>query len=211
VWDSGDGGVVYGLHRGLRYVGELRRLLLAMEHAHPLPPAVRQRPTPRPGRRTSRWDGDRYALFGTPIRTVALLTSGVYGWTYERLAARCLPGYCREVVKGAIHRLEDIGLLQGSRERRPGFDVRAMRISDDLPYKPELEALIRAAVDDWPALKAEIRAHFRGLLPKTIAHLKNKGLLVPAMLEPDPGYFGGVWSVPATGQAWRRRKKGRPA
>jgi hypothetical protein len=196
VWDSGDGGLVYGLHRGLTYLAQLRELLLALERAHPLPPAVRQRATPPSPAHAPKWNGDRYALFGTPLRTVILLTSGVHGWTYQSLMLKCLPGYYREAAKRSVHRLEDIGLLQGSRERRGGFDLRALTISKDFAAKPELEALIRAAVDAWPALKSEIRAHFRSLKPKTIAHLKNKRLFVPAMLEPDPTYFGGTWSVP---------------
>jgi hypothetical protein len=210
VWASGDGGVVYGLHRGLYYLAELRGLLLAMETAHPLPPAVRQRATPPPGRRVPEWAGDRYALFGTPIRTVIMLTSGVYGWTCERLAQRCLPGYYREVVKTAIHRLEDGGLLQGNRKRQPGFELRAMTVADSFRAKTELTTLLRAVVDGWPALKSEVRAHFRSLLPKTLPHLTNKKLFSAAMLEPDPDYFGATWSVAATGHAGRRERR-RPA
>jgi hypothetical protein len=64
----------------------LRRLLLRMEQAWPLPPTaikhpVRKTPEPRP------WNGDTTAVFGSAIPTAILMSIGTLGWTFEALCS----------------------------------------------------------------------------------------------------------------------------
>jgi hypothetical protein len=39
------------------------------------------------------------------------------------------------VIKKSLKRLEADGILQGNRDRKPGFNVRVVTIADDFPQK----------------------------------------------------------------------------
>ncbi len=120
--------------------------------------------------------GDRNKRFGRTINTTILLSTGVFGWTFERLCDDVCIGKHRENVKIALHALELQGILQASRARGPGFNIRAMSISDTFPAKAELVALIWAHLDQWPELTRLVEQKMRDTGRKTKVHLKNRGL-----------------------------------
>ncbi len=154
----------------------LRRLLLRLESVYPLPPFVAKHPTPElPPRRA--WIGDQHVIFGSEIPTAILMTIGTLGWTFEALCVTTAVGYHRENVKKAMRRLEADGILTSDRPRRPGFDVRVVTIAASFPAKAELEDLLRACAEAWPAYAARTRKAIEYMIPKTRTHLRNRGLL----------------------------------
>ena len=154
----------------------LRLLLIAIEKQFPvhcyklslLPPVP---PPLQP------WQGDRLALFGSPIPTHILFTIGALGWTFEGLCVSAASGYDRVPVKKALKRLEDEGILAGERDRRPGFNVRKVTISDNCAGNLELRALLVACVEVWPDLKRSVQLAMDQLSPRTKEHLRRRGLL----------------------------------
>ena len=153
----------------------MRRLLVAMERAYPLPAFVPTMPPPEPPQRRV-WSGDRHAIFGGPIPTGILVTIGVLGWTFEALCVAASAGYHRENVKKAMKRMEHDGILGADRARGPGFNVRVVTISDRFPAKAELEATLRACAVAWPVIGDNVRSAMDGFTPKTKAHLKRRRL-----------------------------------
>ena len=151
---------------------QLRVLLLAIEKQFPIqcdrlsllppiPPLLQQ------------WHGDRLALFGSPIPTQILFTIGALGWTFEGLCVSAASGYDRVPVKKALKRLEDEGILAGERDRRPGFNVRKVTISDNCAGNLELRALLVACVEVWPDLKRSVQLAMDQLSPRTKEHLRR--------------------------------------
>ncbi len=85
------------------------------------------------------------------------------GWTFEAICCES-PG-CRDpnsnkrmVTKNVIRRLEDEGVLAGSRPRGPGFDPRLLRLAETRPACEELQALIEA---EFAALPGKTKEYFR--------------------------------------------------
>jgi hypothetical protein len=159
----------------------LKRLLLRLAEIYPLPPHVPayDRPEPPPAQA---WDGDRLALFGSAIPTKILLTLGNRGWTFEAICCESAsgsrdPGSNKRVVtKKVIRRLEDEGILVGSRPRGPGFGPRLLVIAETFPAKDELYALIDAAMAAWPDLAGRVKAEFDALPAKTKEYFRRRGL-----------------------------------
>ena len=73
-------------------------------------------------------------------------------------------------------RLEDEGLLQASRPRGPGFNVRQLTISEAFPAKRELTALVRAYVRVWPDTARIVSDSLLALPPRAKEHLRRRGL-----------------------------------
>lgn len=154
----------------------LRILLIALERAYPLPPqtlipAPLELPAMRP------WKGDKLALFGSPIPTAILTSIGVMGWTFEALCVEVATGYDRVVVKKVIRRLEDEGVLQGDRDRKPGFNVRVLTISNEFPAHEELLGLLKACVVAWPHVGSKVEHAMAQLSARTKEHLRRRGLM----------------------------------
>lgn len=83
----------------------------------------------------------------------------------------------KQRVKKAIRRMEDEGLLQGSRERRPGFGPRLLRIADDFPAREQLQALIDAVPAVWPDLGERMDLAFQSVPEKTKVYFRRRGLI----------------------------------
>ena len=99
------------------------------------------------------------------------------GWTFEALCSGVATGYYRENVKNALKRLEFDGILQGDRPRKPGFNVRAVTISDNFPAKKELLALLKACAKAWPEIGTRVESQMSRLAPRTKEHLRRRGLM----------------------------------
>lgn len=155
----------------------LRRLLLKLEERYSMPPLVRRYKTPVPPP-VAPWVGDRAALFGGAIATSILMSIGVLGWTFEALCVETATGYDRVVVKKALNRLENDGIVEGERQRRPGFNVRVVRIADSFCAREELMALLEACVKAWPTYANRVHAAMEHLAPRTKEHLRRRGLIV---------------------------------
>lgn len=155
----------------------LRRLLKKLAQTYSVPPPIKRYGTPVPPDEIESWIGDRLALFGGHVPTSVLLPIGVLGWTFEALCVKMATGYDRVVVKKAVKRMEQEGLLQGDRPRRPGMDVRVLSISEKFPAKVELEALLRAYVRAWPQVERQVESRLASFAPKTKAHLRKRGLI----------------------------------
>lgn len=173
---QGENGQAVDLDPAHPVARHLRRLLLALEkrfpiHCDSLPMSPPVSPL------LHRWQGDRLALFGSPIPTHILFTIGVLGWTFEGLCVSAASGYDRVSVKNALKKLEDEGILVGERDRRPGFNVRKVTISDTCPGGLELAALLVACVEVWPDLKRSVDLAMNQLSPRTKEHLRRRGLL----------------------------------
>ena len=179
VWGEGQSRSAM-LDPGYPVASPLRRLLVALKRVYPLPPDLPGREQPvLPEPNNEPWVGDRLALFGTPVPTYILTSIGVMGWTFEALCCEISGGHYRKVVKKSMKRLEDEGVLQGDRPRRPGMDVRVVTVADDFPARDELMDLLKACVEAWPAIGASVNAAMNALTPKTKAHLKKRGLIQP--------------------------------
>jgi hypothetical protein len=159
----------------------LHRLLVRLAELYPIPnrvPAFERPDLPPP----QAWSGDRLALFGSPIPTKILLTLAGRGWTFEAICCESQSGTRdrnankRVLVKKVIRRLEEEGLLVGSRPRGPGFGPRLLSISEEFGARDELQAVIDAAVVAWPDLGERVEAEFQALPAKTKEYFRRRGL-----------------------------------
>jgi len=156
----------------------LRRLLVKLAEIYPGEPLIRERQAPQIPKQHHEWNGDRLALFGSPIPTLVLLSLADRHWTFEAHICAVAADWYRENVKKSIKRLEDEGVLEGSRPRGPGFGPRLLRLAAGFHARDELEAVIDAAAIAWPDLGARVRAAFdNGIPPKTKAYFRKRGLL----------------------------------
>ncbi len=155
---------------------EFRALLIALEKIYPLPRPENELPLP-PVPVFGPWNGDKTALFGFPIPTGILFTIGTLGWTFESLCVTALVGRYRENVKKVLRNLEDEGILASDRPRRPGFDVRVVRLDETFPAKAELETVLRRCVVVWPEYATLTHTSLAGMPAKTLVHLQNRGII----------------------------------
>ena len=155
----------------------LRRFLWKMETYFPLPPHFPNYDAPI-GPQPKAWRGDKYALFGGEITTSILLSVGVLGWTYEGLCVSLCNGYARVAVKKVVRRLEDQGILEADRGRRPGFNVRVLKLAPSFPGTEELYDLLKACVFTWPAFRDQVLIALEYRPSRARAHLRKRGLLL---------------------------------
>ncbi|HEV2738713.1 MAG TPA: hypothetical protein VGU66_09055 [Candidatus Elarobacter sp.] len=174
VWDTKNGPAVM-LDEAHPLALPLLRLLIALERTYRLNPYKARLPSPKPPRRR-RWVGDTDALFGGPIPTGILMTIGALGWTFEALCCACIE-HDRWNVKKSMRRLEEEGVLEGDRPRKPGMNVRIVRIADGFVARDELIALLRAAVEAWPSYRRRVRTEIQQLHHKTKVILDKRGLM----------------------------------
>lgn len=111
----------------------LYRLLIRLSEIYPLSPHVPAFDKPKLPR-SQAWIGDKDALFGGPIPTRILMSIGVLGWTFEALCCASID-HDRWNIKKSMRRLEEEGVLQGDRPRKPGMNVRIVRIADAFPAR----------------------------------------------------------------------------
>ena len=176
VWDAPKGSAA-ALNTNHPLARGLRELLFALERAYPLTTPTERPSSPRPPRSSEEWNGDKRALFGSPIPTLTLYSIGVLGWTFEALAVAINPESMREAIKKTINGLEDHGMFASDRKRRPGSDVRVMRLNQKMAGRAELEKLLRRAVVVWPEFEDLTRTHLGMMGSKTLAHLERRGLI----------------------------------
>jgi len=174
VWET-ERGLAAMLDPAYPVALPLYKLLRRLEQQYPVGAFIRRGeplspPQPEP------WAGDRLALFGSPIPTGILYTIGVLGWTFEGLCCQAVTGYDRVVIKKSLKRLEADGILQGNRDRKPGFNVRVVTIADDFPAKAELMELLQACMRNWPDLAERIKSAYDTLPARTKEHLKRRRL-----------------------------------
>ena len=160
-------------------VAEFKSLLREMERHYPLREYRVQHPVPKVPLQRKKWNGDHRALFGGPIATAILLTIAALGWSFEALCVMYAVGYDRVVTKKVVKRLEEQGVIVGDRKRKPGFNVRALRLSESFCAYRSLEKLLRSYVCEWSDVEAEVCACLERLPPRTKAHLRRRGLLGP--------------------------------
>lgn len=153
----------------------LRCLLRKLEETYRLPPFVRTYGAPTQTT-LQKWKGDRYALFGGPIATSILASIGVLDWTFEALCVAVTTGYDRVVVKKALRTLEEQGILEGDRPRRPGFNVRIVTVARGFIAQEELNNLLRAYADAWPDVANKVRWAVQNLAPRTREHLRRRNV-----------------------------------
>jgi hypothetical protein len=180
AWETPD-GTALALDPDYPCALPLRRLLVRLAEIYPPrahDPTYIKPDLPPP----QAWNGDRLALFGSHIPTQILLTLANRGWTFEAICCESAtsgrdPGSNKRVVtKKVIKRLEDEGVLAGSRPRGPGFGPRLLRLADTCPAREELEALIAAAIVAWPDLGERVEAEFNALPAKTKEYFRRRGL-----------------------------------
>ena len=155
---------------------EFRALLIALEKMYPLAKPESE-PPPPPVPVFGPWEGDKTALFGFPIATGILFTVGTLGWTFESLCVAALVGKHRENVKNVLKSLEDESILASDRPRRPGFDVRLVRLDETFEAKAELETVLKKCVEVWPEYANLTRTALASMPEKTHVHLQNRGIL----------------------------------
>ncbi len=80
-------------------------------------------------------------------------------------------------VKKSMRRLKEEGVLEGDRPRKPGMNVRIVRIADRFDARDELIALLEAAVDVWPSYGRRVRTEIQQLHHKTKVILQKRRLL----------------------------------
>ena len=174
VWETPDGKAL-ALDEAHPLHPPLRLLLIRLAEIYPLSPHVLNfdRPTPPP---RQAWVGDTDALFGGPIPTQILMTIGVQGWTFEALCCACID-HDRYNIKKSMRRLEEEGVLEGDRPRKPGMNVRIVRVAEGFPAREELITLLEAAVIVWPAYRNRVRIEMGQIHHKTRVILGKRGLL----------------------------------
>lgn len=173
VWDTADGPAAeIDPTHPLRL--PLRKLLLRLEQQFPIP-AHRVR-TPPPCTIKKSWNGDWRATFGGDIPTSVLFSIGVLGFTFEALCVAVCTGHNRVNVKSCVRKLEECGLLAGDRVRRPGFNVRVLRLSKQFCAERELQLLLELACDMWPSFAKRVHSVMQSLPPGTKAHLIKRHL-----------------------------------
>ena len=175
-WKAKDGRCV-ALDPRFPVAFELTALLKALEERYPLREYRLRDPVPNLPPLVGKWEGDHRVLFGGPIPTAILLTIGALGWSFEALCVMYAVGYDRVPTKEAIARLEDQGLIAGDRKKKPGFNVRVLRISEAFCAKKQLAALLSRYVFAWPDIKTEVEACLQRLAPRTKAHLRKRKLI----------------------------------
>jgi hypothetical protein len=185
TWETA-GGQAVALDEAHPLHPPLLRLLLRMAELYPLPGfkprfASPIAPPPRP------WVGDKLAFFGSDIRTAIMFSIGVYAWTFESLCCH-FAGPHRENVKHAMRKLEAQGVIAGDRDRRPGANIRFLRIPDSFGAKTELMELLREGAAIWGYEKTVKSALLLNITPKTKAHIVRRGmwpddLALPPTLE----------------------------
>jgi hypothetical protein len=174
VWNT-DKGEAAGLDPAYPAAPELKALLLKLEESYPLPPFTRLKPVPTlPALQP--WNGDKLELFGSAIRTSILMSIGVLDWTFEALCVTTAIGHHRQNVKKSLKQLEKEGVVVSSRDRRPGFDVRAVTLADAIPARSELRALINACLTVWPDYASAVDGAMQRLAPRTKEHLYSRRL-----------------------------------
>ncbi len=149
---------------------------LPSKRAYPVPDYTPSTRAPKPPKKGP-WQGDRHNICGSAIPTAVLTSLRVIDWTFEALCTKLATGYGRVVVKNAMKRLEDDGILQGDRPRKPGFNVRVVTIADDFPARQELLDLLKACAKAWPQIGKSVEVQMRALHPRTKAHLQKRGLV----------------------------------
>ncbi len=172
-------GLAVDLDCAFPLVLPLRCLLLRLEQTYRLPPFLRMYAMPTPPKLRP-WKGDRLALFGGPIATNILVSIGVLGWTFEALCVAVAVGYDRVVVKKALLHLEKQRVLEGDRQRKPGFNVRLMTVSCEFPARDELNTLLRAYASVWPDLADRVRWTIAHVSPRTREHLRRRNIVPSA-------------------------------
>jgi hypothetical protein len=177
AWTT-SGRVAVELDAAMPVAVYLRRLLCKLEERFPLPSddiivsgLKPQSPPP------ARWAGDRQALFGGPIVTNILMSIGALGWTFEALCVAAGGGYDRVVIKKAIRKLEDAGIIESTRPRRPGFNVRVLTIAKGFCAADELTDLLNACVVAWPDVAKRVETALEHLPLRTKEHLRLRKLI----------------------------------
>ena len=99
------------------------------------------------------------------------------GWNFEAICCEVATGFDRVVVKKTTRRLEEGGVLQGSRPRGPGFGPRLLSLANTCAARYELRALIEAIPVAWPDLGDRIEAAFAGMPDKTKVYFRARGLI----------------------------------
>lgn len=156
---------------------EFKAFLRAMERYYPLRAYHLRDPVPKVPRLTGKWEGDQRAIFGGPIATAILVTIAALGWSFEALCVMYAVGYDRVVTKDAVRRLEEYGIIAGDRKKKPGFNVRVLRVSESFCAAKELKELLHAYICAWPELKREVITCLDRLAPRTKAHLRKRKLI----------------------------------
>lgn len=80
-------------------------------------------------------------------------------------------------MKKAIRRLEEQGVLQADRPRRPGMNVRVLTLADAFVAKLELTSLLEGLAMAMPGFAASVDEQMMRLPAKTRAHLRLRGLV----------------------------------
>ena len=134
VWETDDGMAV-GLDEQYPLHLPLRRFLQKLAEIYPLGPHLPKHRIPDPPPHQA-WSGERLALFGSTLPTSILICLCLPShWTFEAICSEVATGFYREVVMKTIRRLEEEGVLQGSRPRDPGFGPRLLSLADTCPAK----------------------------------------------------------------------------
>ena len=181
VWETNDGTAV-GLDEAHPLALPLKRLLLKLAGTYPPGPHFPRADVSKAPRQ--RWRGDKLAFFGDQIPTNVLFSIGAYGWTFEALCCH-FAGLHRENIKLAMMRLEEEGVLQGDRPRKPGPNVRVVTLADGFSAKAELMELLRGGARVWKYDEIVKKTFELSLTAKTKAHLVKRGLW-PDGLRPPP-------------------------
>lgn len=161
TWETPD-GTALALNEAHPLYPPLLRFLVRLAEVYPLRAHVPKfnRPDPPP---PQAWHGDRLALFGSRLPTSVLMSMAGRGWTFEAICCEVATGFDRVVVKKTTRRLEEEGVLQGSRPRGPGFGPRLLSLAETCPAREELQALIDAVPVAWTDLGDRIDAAFAGI------------------------------------------------
>jgi len=175
-WRTEDGRCA-ALDPRFPLIRELTSLLRAIEKYHVLRKIERRYPVPKLPRLSGRWDGDHRSLLGGPIATAVFLTIAANGWSFEALCVAYAVGYDRVVTKKVVKRLEEQGLIAGDRSRKPGFNVRVLRLHPAFYAYAELNRLLKAYVRRWPSIHTEVHSCLERLPPRTKAHLRRRALI----------------------------------
>lgn len=175
TWMTSEENAVVDIDPALPIYYPLRRYLRRVEEHHPLPAfALRdelpEAPPPRP------WKGDKHALFGGELKTSILISIGALGWTCESICVALCGSYDRVVVKKALRELENDGILAADRKRRPGFNVRILKLSPSCTARDELEFLLKACASAWPTFTKRMEVVLQQLSPRTKVHLRKRGI-----------------------------------
>ena len=176
VWETAEGKAV-GLDEQYPLHLPLRRFLVRLAEIYPLAPHIPKYGIPEfPPHQP--WSGERLSLFGSPMPTSILICLCLPShWTFEAICCEVATGFYREVIKKRIRRLEDEGVLQGSRPRGPGFGPRLLSLADTCPAREELQALIDAVPIAWPDLGERVQAAMDGIPAKTKEYFRRRNLV----------------------------------